>query len=254
MFERMQQTYRFRREMPEYLSTHPITQSRIADMRSEAEKKPRGIFPDAIEYELIRQRVESRFITNAKESLAIAQAQNKPYLVAIAASMSGEHELAIESIEGVLEKVPESTISIGSYAQILMEAGRVTEAIELLEKRLATYPDNQPLSMFLAKALSRNLQHDKATDILWDLTRQRPDDQDIWYQLAEISGLAKKVVDVHRARAEFYVLRGDYKSAITQLRLAREHVDEQDLLAESLNQRMQDIRNEAERVEESNIR
>ena len=251
MFERMQQTLRFNREMPEYMSTHPITQSRIADMRSEADKKPRGIFPDAIEYELIRQRVESRFIKNPKEVVVSAKAQNKPYLMAIAASMSGQHDTAIEAIEEIMERIPESTITIGSYAEILTEAGRGDEAIELLEEKLVAYPNSQPLTMFLVKALVQSERFDEAVGHLWDLTRSQPDDQDIWYQLAEIAGLAKNVVDVHRARAEFFVLRGDYKSAITQLRLARERAADSEVLLQSLDQRMQDIRTEAERAEES---
>lgn len=251
MFERMQQTTRFRREMPEYMSTHPITQSRIADMRSEAEKKPRGIFPNAIDFELIRQRVESRFIENPKETVANAKAENKPYLMAIAASMAGQHDDAIEAMETILERVPESTITIGSYAEILTQAGKSDEAIEMLEEKLVSYPNSQPLSVFLVQALIRSERFDEAVALLWDLTRRRPEDQDIWYQLAEASGLAKKVVDVHRARAEFFVLRGNYKSAITQLRLARDRAENNEVLMQSLDQRMQDVRTEAERAEDT---
>ena len=251
MFEQMQQSARFRREIPEYVSTHPITQNRISDMRAEAAKKPRGIYPDSIDYQFIRQRVESRFIANAKEAANDAEAQNKPYLQAIALSMSGQHELAVEAMQSIYERLPDSVILIGSYAEVLVEAGRHTKAIELLESKLQLYPNNQPLSIFLAYALMRADRHEDAVSLLWAVAKRSPDDQDVWYQLAETAGLAKNVVDVHRARAEFFVLRGNYKGAITQLRLAREQVSDEKRLAQSLDQRLQDVRSEAERAEES---
>lgn len=251
MFEQMQQSARFSRQIPEYVSTHPITQSRISDMRAEAEKKPRGIYPDSLDYQFIRQRVESRFITNAKEAALSAEAQNKPYLHAIALSMNGEHARAIETMKPIYERLPESVVIIGSYAEILIEAEHHADAIELLEQKLRVYPNNQPLSIFLAYGLMRADRNDEATSLLWDVVKRSEDDQDVWFQLAETAGLAKNVVDVHRARAEFFMLRGNYKGAITQLRLAREQVSDENRLAQILDQRLQEVRADAERAEES---
>ncbi|MCE2407403.1 MAG: M48 family metallopeptidase [Pseudomonadales bacterium] len=251
MFEHMQQSARYRRQIPEYVSTHPITQSRISDMRSEASKKPRGIFPVTNDYQLIRERVASRFITNARETAQSAEAEGKPYLQAIALSMSSQHDQAIAIMQPIYDRLPNNIIVIGSYADILIEADRTNEAIELLEAKLSIYPKNQPLTLFLAHALSRNGRNEKAVTLLWEQVKLHPEDQDIWYQLAETAGLAKNLVDVHRARAEFFVLRGNYKSAITQIRLAREQVQEKNRLAQSLDQRLLDIRAEAERAEES---
>lgn len=251
MFEHMHQSARYRREIPEYVSTHPITQNRISDMRSQAAKKPRGIFPVTNDYQLMRERVESRFITNAKEAAREAQTQNKPYLHAIALSMSSQHDQAIAIMQTIYDRLPDNIIVIGSFADILIEADRSDQAIELLTSKLSIYPNNQPLTIFLAHALSRNGRNDEAVAHLWDQVKLHPEDQDIWYQLAETAGLAKKHIDVHWARAEFFVLRGNYKSAITQIRLAREQVSEENRLAQSLDQRLLDIRAEAERAEES---
>ena len=251
MFEHMQQSARYRREIPEYVSTHPITQNRISDMRSQASKKPRGIYPVSNDYQLMRQRVESRFITNAKESAREAEAQNKPYLQAIALSMSSQHEQAIAIMRGIYERLPNNIIVIGSYADILIKADQTGQAIDLLTSKLSVYPNNQPLTLFLAHALSRSGQHEDAVVHLWDQVKLHPEDQDIWYQLAETAGLAKNLIDVHWARAEFFRLRGNYESAMTQLRLARERVSEENRLSQSLDQRLLDIRAEAERAQES---
>lgn len=250
MFESMQKDLRFRREIPEYVSTHPVTQNRISDMRSEAAKKPRGIFPVQIDFQLMRERVESRFVQNPREAADRAEANDKPYLLAITLAQSGEHDRAVRTMREIYERLPDNIVVIGSYADILIQADRSAEAIELLEDKLQIYPTNEPLKVFLARALSRNEQNTESVSLLWDLVNNNPNDQDLWYQLAETAGLAKNVVDVHRARAEFYVLRGQYDSAITQLRLAREQVDEK-RLAQSLDQRLLDVRAEAELASES---
>ena len=251
MFERMQQAYRFRQEIPEYLSTHPITQSRVADMRSDADKIPRGIYPDSIDYQFVSQRVSNIFFQSPREALAFARANNQPYLLAISASNDLQHELAIDTIEGLQERFPNNILIAGTVAEIYSNAGRSQDAIDLLKDKLELYPENQPLSEILAKTLTQGKRFDEAVELLWELTNRMPNDQDLWYQLAEVAGLAKEIVDVHRARAEFFILRGNYKSAITQLRMARNKVADENRLAQSLDQRLEDVRNDAERVGES---
>ena len=251
MFERMQQAYRFRQEIPEYLSTHPITQSRVADMRSDAAKIPRGIYPDSIDYQFMSDRVRIKFLENAREAIAVAKANDQPYLLAIAASQNHEHELAIETINELLERFPNNILILGTAAEIYANAAQFQNAIDLLRDKLKLYPDNKPLSVILARVLTHAKQYDESAELLWALTKANPDDQDLWYQLAEVAGLAKEIVDVHRARAEFYNLRGNFKDAITQLRLARNKTEDDNRLAQSLDQRIEDLRNEAERMGET---
>ena len=122
----------------------------------------------------MRQRVESRFITNAKESAREAEAQEKPYLQAIALSMSSQHEQAIAIMEEIYERLPDSIIVIGSYADVLIEADQTEQAIELLTTKLRNFPNNQPLTLFLAHALSRNGRHEEAVTHLWDQVKLHP--------------------------------------------------------------------------------
>ena len=52
------------------------------------------------------------------------------------------------------------------------------------------------------------------------LSRQRPQDPSIWYQLAEVRGLAGNIAGVHRARAEYFILIGALENAQRQLNFA----------------------------------
>ena len=54
-----------------------------------------------------------------------------------------------------------------------------------------------------------------------DRSKVRPNDVDIWYELAETSGLAGNISGVHIARAEYFVLHGAYTRSIQHLEYAK---------------------------------
>jgi beta-barrel assembly-enhancing protease len=56
MFERMQQAYRFTRRPPEFLLTHPLSESRVADARQQAQRVPAQPYDDSLDYALMRTR------------------------------------------------------------------------------------------------------------------------------------------------------------------------------------------------------
>ena len=59
-----------------------------------------------------------------------------------------------------------------------------------------------------------------AAETLLVMTTLRPNDVDVWYLLAEAYGLASDIVGVHQARAEYFVLVGNFDQAIKQLGFA----------------------------------
>jgi predicted Zn-dependent protease len=71
--------------------------------------------------------------------------------------------------------------------------------------------------MTYAQALLRAGKPDAAEEVLVAHSKQRPDDPEVWYQLAETHGLAGNILDVHRARAEYFILNGALGQAERQL-------------------------------------
>jgi predicted Zn-dependent protease len=57
--------------------------------------------------------------------------------------------------------------------------------------------------------------------VLDELSRERPDDPDVWYDLAEVPARSGNTIGVHQARAEYFTLVGDYDQAIEQLDYAK---------------------------------
>src|SRR5690606_29911373 len=57
MFEAMLRSNRFGQYVPEYLRTHPLRQSRIADARNRAEQYPPRAYREDVEYYFMKSRV-----------------------------------------------------------------------------------------------------------------------------------------------------------------------------------------------------
>lgn len=74
--------------------------------------------------------------------------------------------------------------------------------------------------MAYAETLMNNREASKSVDVLLTLTQARPNDAYVWYLLAEAYGLARDIVGVHQARAEYFVLVGNFDQAIKQLGFA----------------------------------
>lgn len=104
-------------------------------------------------------------------------------------------------------------------------------------------PASVPLNRLYAESLIRDKAYAKAQAVLTRQTLIDNQDIDVWYELAEVSGLAGDIVTVHRSRAEFFALRGAYERAIQHLEYARRLVDQRDAqLIARLDQRLTDFR------------
>ena len=97
--------------------------------------------------------------------------------------------------------------------------------------------------MLYAKALNQAGEHEKAESILEQQSQARPNDVDVWYQLAETAGLAGNITGVHLARADFFYLHGAYHRAIQHLEYAQRLIRRNNpQMQAKLSQRIQDLR------------
>lgn len=251
MFERMQQAYRFTRRPPEFLLTHPLSESRVSDARQQVQEYPREGYENSLDYELMRARAHVHYASSPQAAVQHfeKQVRDKPdsaaarYGLALALSKAGEHNQALALGDELFTADPRSILYTAAYGELLIKAGKYQQAERLLSRHLGINPDNPPLAMLLADALGKQEKYEEAEAVLARQSRIRKDDVDVWYHLAEVSGLAGDIVGVHRARAEYFALHGAYQKAIAHLEYARRIVDrgETQLLAR-LDQRIDDFR------------
>ena len=251
IFSRMQRAYRFRETMPEFLLTHPITETRMADARNQAAQYPERQVEESRDYQLMRARALVHFAQTPASALERARdgdvsGSASAYRLALARSGVGEHVEAVIDMKRLFDANPRSILLAASYGEVLTKAGRGEEAAAFLAHQLVINPDNQPLAMLYVRALSTLDRHADAQQVLIRQSRVHADDMDIWYELAETSGLAGDIIGVHRARAEFFAMRGAYQKAIQHLEYARGLVQDDYRLTAGLTQRILDLRTELE--------
>ncbi len=253
MFESMNRAYRFSSRPPEFLLTHPLSETRISDARTQALQYPKKDYPDSPDYALMRTRAIIHYSDSPKAAVATFEKKVKEnpesktaqYGLALALSRAKQHTDAIAIADLLFTEAPDRLLFVAAYAELLTAAGKYDQAQGLLEKYLLLYPNNPPLAMLYADTLTRSGQYKMAEAVLDKQATKRPNDIDVWYTLAEVSGKAGDIVGVHRARAEFFALHGAYGRAIQHLEYARRLVNPGNIqLHAKLDQRISDLRTE----------
>ena len=257
MFERMNLAYRHTERPPEFLLTHPLSDSRISDTRQQVQTLPKPATPapnsrlNELDYALMRARAQVTYATSPKAAVALFEKalRDNPddvaaeYGLALALAKSNQHQSALAITESLLNSDPQKILYIGAHAEALIEAKQAPAAAHLLSHHLVLNPDNAPLSMLYARALTADNRYSEAQSVLERQSLANPRDIDVWYDLAETAGLAGDVIGVHRARAEFFALHGGYSRAIQHLEYAQRLISRTDqrLLAR-IDQRIMDLR------------
>lgn len=259
MFENMLAANRFAgRNPPEFLLTHPLTESRVSDARNRARDYPRKVYVDNLDYQLMRARVEVQLASSNSDALKKFKARLKDstrnveadrYGMALAYLQAGRFAEAREQLGPLLQKDPRRLAYVVTDADIDIAAGDSERAVTKLQAQLRVNPGNYPLSMAYADALIKSNQPQLAETVLEELAKSRSTDPDVWYQLAETHGLAGNILGVHQARAEYFVLNGVLDKAEQQLNYALKLVKNDDITTAKINERIRQIKTLKEQME-----
>ncbi|EZQ19083.1 M48 family metalloprotease [Halopseudomonas bauzanensis] len=234
MFERLAKLSRFSRTPPEFLLTHPVNQSRIADSRNRAGQLSNDGRQDSLYYQMMRARVQlfyedspglaaQRFRALLDEHQGEHAAAR--YGLALALIRSGQADEAAQELDPLLAQHPDNIAVQLAKVELDSSQGHQNEALTRLDNLLKTRPDSYPLLNAKADILLRQRDYTGAERVTDRLARLRPEDPDVWYLVSEIRGLAKNILGVHQARAEYFMLAGDLDQADQQLDQALKRTD-----------------------------
>ena len=249
MFERLMRQYRYDRLPPEFLLTHPVSESRIADTRNRAEQFQDGGTNDSLRYQLMRARVQviyeetpglaaKRFRAMLAENPELDAAR---YGLAIAQIKRAQHPQARETLQPLLSKAPNDIAYNLAQVESDLAANRLAEAQSRVERLLELYPKNFPINQAQVDLLMKQGKIQEAERALDQLLKRRDKDPDIWYLVAEVRGLSGNTIGLHQARAEFFALVGDYDEAIEQLDFAKRRISNNFQLASRIDARQREL-------------
>ncbi len=261
MFERMLQSTRYysSSQLPEFLRTHPLSESRIADTRNRARNYPAVAPRDDLDYQLMRARVMVALADTPEESVARFRGElaGTPrskeaahyglVLSLIAAGRADEASLELDSIWSVS---PDRLEYILADAEIDMARNKHSQAVSKLSRQLELKPGNHPLTMAYATALMKDGQSHIAEEVLRRQSKRTPNDPSLWYLLAEVQGLSGNIAGLHQSRAEYFILNGALDQARKQLNYALKLTRGDFVTSAILSQRLRDVAEMQEKLEE----
>lgn len=251
MFDHLVAATRFVGEKPpEFLLSHPLTEERVADIRNRIGKYPPRQYPENLEYHLMRARAALRLDNNPNDSIkrfrnelaghSLAPAAAR-YGLALALAAAGNYADAEATLRPLL--AAESGRLTYQLAAVAIDraAGRYDAALSRLDRLAQSYPNNYPLRMERAETLLKADRYRDSELVLESLAKDRPRDPEVWYQLAETSGLAGNISGVHRARAEYYLLIGVFDKAREHLGYAKKLIGADFKQSAIVTQRLREV-------------
>jgi predicted Zn-dependent protease len=229
-FERLQQSTRlYGNNVPEFLSTHPVTSDRIAEAMSRAESYGHGKELDSLEFRLIRARLRVLNADDPAEVLkefqaAVKKADAGPadhYGLALAYWRSNDYAAAGKELQALLKKDPDRKIYRSTMARLLLDSGKTDQALQLFSDTLKLYPGDLVVGQYYTSALIQSGQaaeaREQAMQMLRDKDARTPEIYELWAKAASVAGPAW---ETNVASAEAYYLYGNLRFAIDQLNKA----------------------------------
>jgi predicted Zn-dependent protease len=214
---------------PEFLLTHPLTETRIADATNRAREYPVKLYQENPQFQLMRARVQLGFFKDPTDAVVEFRERRQQggrnavanqYGLILALTKTGAFDEARALLAPMREFAPANMVYALAEADIDIEQEKYSTAIANLERGLKLVPGNHPITLYLAKAYFRSGQYSKADKLLSAHARNKPSSANLWYLLAEVQGLAGNRLGLHQSRAEYFALNGDMNRALENLNLA----------------------------------
>jgi predicted Zn-dependent protease len=216
---------------PEFLRTHPVTVSRIAEAENRAQNLPSPPPSDGRDFYLMQARIRALGEDNPEKALEYfrfrseraditeAQQQALDYGMAIALQRKGDFGEAQELLNSLVSRDPHLAFEL-QIAALDLESGKTSAAVKRLAGLYQDFPGNHAISIAYCDALLRDNQPgsaETASTILRQQLLTHPDDPTLYVLYAGASNNAGNTVRAKEAIAESYYQRGSTQAAITQL-------------------------------------
>ena len=227
-FGKMQTAARYYRKPPEFLSTHPLTQNRIAEARLRAAELPPARIRQDPEFDLFKVRVVHLGEQNHDALLQTWQDKADKgqlrtdadhYAWALALTRDRRFDLARRELQALLQKDPDNPFFVIALAELDLAANTPAQALPQVRAARLANPSSYPLVMTEAKLLLARDQPEMARRLLLreQTDRMTPPQLKL---LAEAESRAGLGAEMHETQGLYLYGIGDLDGARLQYQLA----------------------------------
>ncbi len=266
-FQRLQSSNRFYRSAaPAYLSTHPMTVERMADMENRTRQLPTRMHKDSDDFLLVQARAKvlqettingwrqakaefERDLKNAQASKGVARCVAQ-YGISVAAAELKDRKTAYQAAQasnacGIKSAILERNLLRARFdaATDAKEKQAVVEAAEAAQSR---YPLSAMMAVNYADLLYATGQHQALISYLRNGSALSDSDPDYHALLARSYEALRQKSLQYMHTGEMYALLGATEGAVYQYSLAQKANDGDFYVMSEIDARLRDLRAQAE--------
>ena len=253
-FERLQQSSRFYTTgaVPEFLRTHPVTTSRIADARGRAASYPlKKQLGDDLQFYLIREKLRVMATTNLNElTQYYANALNTGgslnnvatrYGYSLALAAKGDYTQARKVLQELIDNDKDRLSYQLALADIEIALGRLSAALTIYDNNQKLYPDDQALTLKQVEALLLANLPDKAAKLLLTQLELGAPSRRLYKLLSQAKAAMGEKSQSHSWLAEYYYTSGRLEQAADQLRIAADWAKNDEYQLAKISSRLREV-------------
>ena len=262
-FERLQVANRLTdpKFLPEFLRTHPVTTSRIADAENRLAQYPPHAHKYSDAYKLTKARIkviaakspgqaEKIFKTAIDEGDLGDEEDATHYGYALALMGVDKYQNARDELNQLLKKDANNISYLLAMANLETRAENYRKGLRIYKHLNSLYPGYRPVVMDYTKALLQYGQIKQAKALLLDYGIQHGTDRIYYELLGEAEGRDGSKFEAHMALAEYHYLNGETDLAHNQLKIAERSGHLDNYHKQRLQARLEEIEKEMEEEKE----
>jgi len=216
--------------VPEYLRTHPMEISRIAEASNRAAGYPARDVPSSDGYLVMRERLRVLMADTPDEALKfyVQLTRDLPapydahlrYGYALALLARNQALDALGMFDKLLEERPDTIAYHVGHAEALIAAGNLSEGLAAFDEAHRLFPRNVPVTIAFSEALINAGNPARAHQILLDLLNNIAPTAEQARLIALAASAEGDMANAHYYMSEFHVINGELPLAVDQLKLA----------------------------------
>ena len=235
-FSKLAQKYQYASALPEMLSTHPLTETRLAEARLRANQYPKTKIENSLDYQLSKARVTVRYgkIT-AESAINTYQSELKNttyqlkdaalYGLALAYFNHKEFKKADKIATDLLTKKPNNLFYIDLLTDTSIALNQVDKVIPALSEHYNKSPENPVYVLNLTQALMANKQYQEASKIIELFIRSHPNHILAHRMAINIYQKLNDKAKEYNVHAQYLALQGRFKEASQEMANALAYTD-----------------------------
>lgn len=228
-FERLNKHTQLNRgQIPEFLSSHPLTTNRISESKVRANQYSGSYTSNTIHFDYAKARaialgnnpgqLADHFRKKSNSSTPLTDTEF--YAYALALSRSGKNQQALKKLSKIpLNADNELTLKLAK-AQIQIVDAQYQKAEESLRSLEQIYPSNPSVIYYLATALIHTDKAPLALQKINQLHNSKPENPAFMQLQAKAASKANLPWLSHESLSDYYAAHGQYGTAMEQIQLS----------------------------------